>query len=83
MISSSSSSEPSEPRENEEMRFAENSLLLLVVHQPRKTHLGVRSDDYLVVIALTTIIVLITQVIIGIIAIIFFSNVTWSGFAEA
>ena len=62
------------------MRFAENSLLLLVVHQPRKTHLGVRSDDYLVVIALTTIIVLITQVII---AIIFFSNVTWSGFAEA
>ena len=65
------------------MRFAENSLLLLVVHQPRKTHLGVRSDDYLVVIALTTIIVLITQVIIGIIAIIFFSNVTWSGFAEA
>ena len=62
------------------MRFAENSLLLLVVHQPRKTHLGVRSDDYLEVIALTTIIVLNTQVII---AIIFFSNVTWSGFAEA
>ena len=65
------------------MRFAENSLLLLVVHQPGKTNLGVRSDDYLVVIALATIIVLITQVIIGIIVMIFFSNVTWFGFAEA
>ena len=65
------------------MRLAENSLLLLVVHQPRKTHLGIRSDDHLVVIALTIIIVLITQVIISIIVIIFFSHVTWSGFAEA
>ena len=57
------------------MRLAENSLLLLVVHQPRKTHLGIRSDDHLVAIALTIIIK--GQVII------FFSNVTWSGFAEA